>query len=419
MSVKMLWALLPALASAGLLSAGLDLARPPRPEEGPVPAVLVARHAPSGDAPSGLRVHLSPGVGPDLSMHPLPARITGRASPEGAGFAHQWPAFHAEARFEGRAVALSIDDPANRYRLTVDGAEIDLTRVGAGLLRISGLGAGPHLIRLEKLSEKREIGHFGGFFLPAEATALPPPEARPLIEFIGDSDTVGYGNTAPGRECSSEAQYLATDTSRAYGPMTARALGSDYRVIAASGFGLIRNLGGGNDPAIREIYGMALPGQPEAARAPEVAPEVIVIGLGSNDFAVRPDLDEDGEDLLRQRHAFAEGLLEFMRARRAEAPAARIVLLAFGEYGEDLVEAHRIAQAAFAAEGDHADLLILPKLARTACHWHPSLNDHQVISEALTELLEAPPQPSDLPDPARTAPSRRMGGRLLGGLILG
>jgi lysophospholipase L1-like esterase len=380
MSVNTVWAMLPALASAGLLAFGLLAAQPPRPADGPVPVVA---------APAGMSAQFIPGAQPTSDMTGLDARITGRASVGARGYEHQWPAFHASARFSGHSVAVALDDAANRYRITLDDAAIVLTRPGAGMLRIEGLSDGPHRIRLEKLSERSEIGRFDGFFLPAGGTALPTLPAVSLIEFVGDSDTVGYGNTGPGRDCTSEQQYLATDTSQAYGPMTARALGADYRVIAASGIGLVRNLGGGSDPAMAQLYDRALPSRPDAASAPERAADVVVIGLGSNDFAERPEPDQSRRELQQQRDRFAGALLQFMRDRRAHSPSARIVLLAFGEYGDDLIAAHRQARDEFVADGDAADLLVLPELARTACHWHPSLNDHQVISAKLTRLLKA------------------------------
>lgn len=374
MTVKTVWILLPGLASAGLLALGLLAGQPPRPAEGPLPPVLVGT-----EAAGGLEARFLPDVTADTGMLPLPARVTGRAARDGQSYLHQWPAFHASARFAGTEVAVELDDPGNRYRLTLDGAEIRLTRVGRGLLRLSGLGAGPHEIRLEKLSERADIGRFGGFFLPADGDPLPPPAPRPLIEFIGDSDTVGYGDTATGRDCSAEAQFLATDSSRAYGPMAARALGADYRVIAASGIRLVGDAEAGF-PGMASLYETALPLHPERQRAPEQPADLIVIGIGSNDYG-------DRENLSRLGDPFEATLLEFMRARRAEAPKARIVLLAFGEYGRDLVEAHGGARDAFATGGDHADLVVLPELARTACHWHPSLNDHQVIAQRLVDLL--------------------------------
>ncbi|WCR09513.1 lipase [Paracoccus stylophorae] len=383
MSGGKIWVMLPALASAGLLSLGLWAGQPQPPVTGPTPPVATGPRA-----PAGMTVQFQAGSRPDAAMSPLPARVTGRAARDGDGYLHQWPGFHATARFSGTAVALAIDDSVNRYRVTLDETQIVLTRVGAGMLRIGGLAPGRHQIRLEKLSESAQIARFDGFFLPAGADPLPPPDRAPLIEFVGDSDTVGYGNTAPGRDCTPEQQYLATDTSMAYGPMAARALDADYRIVAASGIGLVRNLGGDHGPAMQDLYDRTIPSRP--GTAPQQPADVIVIAVGSNDFAERPDLKEGHQNLMRQQRIFASRLLRFMRARRAEAPSARIVLLVFGEYGRNLVEAHEEARDAFAADGDRADLLILPELARTACHWHPSLNDHQIIAGMLTDLLQSP-----------------------------
>lgn len=376
-----IWVALTALATSGLFAAGLLWAQAPRPAEGPLPPVLIA-----AQAPPGLAVDILAGAGPD-AMQALPARIVGRAAPDGDWLVHQWPAFHASAAFHGHGVDVALDDAENRYRLSIDDTHILLTRIGRAIVRVRGLADGPHQIRLEKLSERAEPGRFGGFALPRQAMALPAPRPDMLIEFVGDSDTVGYGNTAPGRDCSAEAQFLATDTSRAYGPITARALGADYRIIAASGIGLVRNLGGGRDGSMSEIYPTAIPSRPDAPRAPELVADVIVIGLGSNDFARPSDQPQDSDEAQRLGEDFAASLLAFMRARRAEMPAARMVLLAFGEYGADLVAAHRIARDAFAAGGDHADLVVLPELARNGCHWHPSLNDHRVIADRLVDLL--------------------------------
>lgn len=382
MSVRFAWPLLIALATGSLLILGIAAGKAPAPVSGPQPVVQMATVRPADLSASFLR-----DAHPRHVMRFLPARITGRASPRGRGFEHKWPAFHASARFEGSDVVVAISDVGGRYRITVDAASLILTRPGTGLLHIGGLGPGAHEIRLEKLSETSGRGYFGGFFLPASGTPLPPPPDAPLIEFIGDSDTVGYGNTAPGRECTGEQQYLATDSSVAYGPITARALGADYRVIAASGIGLVRNLDGTEAGTMREFYTRALPDRPRLVPAPEQPADAIVIAIGSNDFAGPQDAAADDEARQAFEDRFAAALLDFMQARRAEAPAARIVLLAFGEYGRDLVDAHRTARDAFAADGDHADLLVLPELARTGCHWHPSLNDHLVIADRLLDLL--------------------------------
>lgn len=72
------------------------------------------------------------------------------------------------------------------------------------------------------------ICHAGGEFLP-----LPAPRCR--LEFIGDSITSGEG--AIGAVC--ETDWISTffSAENHYGRMTADALGAEYRVVSASGWG--------------------------------------------------------------------------------------------------------------------------------------------------------------------------------------
>ena len=84
---------------------------------------------------------------------------------------------------------------------------------------------------------------------------------------------------------------------------------------------------------------------------------------------------------------FGPALTDFARARLAENPGAQLLLLAFGEYGDKLTAPYRQAADTLTAEGFATDLVILPKLERTACLWHPSLADHALIAETLTASI--------------------------------
>lgn len=379
---------LPALV---LLLAGLvgffAFAASPRPVT-PVPLLDLAQ--------SGLQARL---VAPQPGLVLLPAQTSGRAAtgPESGSHRHEWPAFHASARFIGTAVTLRFDDAVNRWRVTLDGQALTLSRPGLQDLRIDGLAPGPHEIRAEKISESQAPALFGGFFLDPGATALPPPEpAARLIEFIGDSDTVGFADTAARRDCSAEEVYAATDTSRAYGPQVAAALGTDYRVIARSGIGLLRNYGGADpERTMDRLYPLALPSDPNAAALPQRPADTIVVALGSNVFGSELAPGERWTDKSELRHDFGPALADFAAARAAENPGASIVLLAFGEYGADLVDAHRAASEQLSAQGIANRLVVLGNPKRNACLWHPSAADQAMIAQTLTEALQTPQSGGD------------------------
>lgn len=320
----------------------------------------------------------------------LPARVTGRAAgaPDG-GLLHEWPGLHAEARFRGSAVTLRLDDAINRWRISLNGNRIEVARPGQQDLRIEGLPPGDHLIRAERISESWEPAEFGGFFVDDAEAALPAPSPPSrLIEFIGDSDTVGFGNTSLRRECTAEQVFSATDTSLSYPARVARALGTDYRLVARSGIGLLRNYGG-TDPGrtMQEVYSLALPSDPTAASLAQQRADMLVIALGSNDFGSSIAADEPWQDHTQVSAAFGPALTDFVHARLAENPGTALIFLAFGEYGGNLIDPYRQTAETLRAEGHPAMLLVLPDLQRSACLWHPSLADHAMIAESLEKAV--------------------------------
>lgn len=333
-------------------------------------------------------------IAAQADLIPLPMQVSGRAAAGQKGaLLQEWPAFHVAARFSGTAVTVRFQDEANRWRVTLDDGRtgrVELSRPGRQDLRIADLSPGEHLIRVEKISESSMPASFGGIWIGADASALPSPDPAPrLIEFIGDSDTVGFANTSDHRECAEGEVYSTTDTSRSFGPQVAARLGADYRIVARSGIGLLRNYGGAApDATMVSRYPLALPSDPHAARLPQRQADIVVTGLGSNDFGSDFIAGEAWADQAQLSRDFGPALTEFLRARVRENPGALQVLLAFGEYGDPLVTPYEQAFAAIKADGSRATLVVLPKLDRRACLWHPSADDHRLIAERLIAAIE-------------------------------
>ena len=141
-------------------------------------------------------------------------------------------------------------------------------------------------------------------------------------------------------------------------------------------------------PGLPALYPVARPGTAIPAGGPPA--DVVVIGLGSNDIAVPLAAGEPWADPAALHAAMAAGLADFARGVHAAQPWAFVLMLAFGEYGAPVTGAARAAAAAVGAAGGRADVLILPRLARRGCHWHPSARDHRRIADLLVARLSQP-----------------------------
>ena len=304
-----------------------------------------------------------------------------------------WPGVYFEGRFRGSAVEVAAESGTEFMRVTVDGEEkAVLKRPGTARLQLRGLKPGEHVVRLEKQTESQSGGgRFLGFRALEGGEPLPPARRPRQIEFIGDSYTVGYGNTSPGRTCTSEQIHDRTDTQLAFGPLLAKRLGADYRVIAYSGFGVIRNYGGGRPgESLPALYPRLIPD--DATRLERGTggwrPQLIVINLGTNDFSTPLHAGERWRDAAELRADYQERYIAFLRELRAKQPQARFVLMGSDAFFE---EVSRIAAAVNAGGPRRATPLRFGGLELTGCDWHPSLADHRHLAASLQAALAADP----------------------------
>jgi lysophospholipase L1-like esterase len=309
---------------------------------------------------------------------PIPEHHAGRVTADGR---FGWPGVYFEGRFAGDDVTVAVEGERDHFRVLVDGRErAMLTKPGATRVSFRGLGAGEHVVRLEKLTESQGgSSHFGGFFT-SSGPALPAKPRRRQIEFIGDSFTVGYGNLSPGSACTEAQVHDRTDTQQAFGPLLAKRLDEDYRIVAYSGYGVVRNYAG-NKPgeSLPFLYNRAIPGEPSPAAAdPSWHPQVIVINLGTNDFSTPLHAGEAWADDAALRRAYRERYVAFVGQLRAKQPQARFVLMGAESF---------YAEVAAVAKATGATPVKFGPLELTGCNGHPSLKDHQAMAELLAGEL--------------------------------
>ncbi len=336
-----------------------------------------------------LALALQAAVQPALQK-PLPVHIGGRTVLEPDGRSFGWPGVYFETRFRGTAVRVRFEAKDDFLRLMVDGRQWRLfRRPGVTDFRLTGLSKGSHTVRLEKLTESQQGGsRFIGFYGMRGTVPLPPQKRPRQVEFIGDSYTVGYGNTSPTRTCTKAEVHDRTNTQAAFGPIVARHHGADYRVNAYSGIGIVRNYDGSN-PSVTmpRLYWHSMPQMDapmDAAR--DWHPQVIVVNLGTNDFSTRLHAGERWPVQSALERDYVATYADFMARVHARQPQAAIILM-----GSELFYPQVQQVAARLRRGGIGRVSTLPftGLDHGGCDYHPSLNDDLKLAAMVERAIDA------------------------------
>ncbi len=177
---------------------------------------------------------------------------------------------------------------SNYYFLIVDDSIRQLVKTTPGQIQIDGgndLTKAVHTVQLYRRTEAFcGVAVFSGLELPSGTTLLEPP-ARPQrrIEFIGNSITCGYGDeaTSPKIHFSPETE----DGYRSYAAVASRELRAEYHIVAFSGRGVYRNYDLSIKGLMPELYKLYYPQSERQWDFTSWTPDVVVINLGTNDFA--------------------------------------------------------------------------------------------------------------------------------------
>jgi lysophospholipase L1-like esterase len=212
------------------------------------------------------------------------------------------------------------------------------------------------------------------------ATPTEAPARRILV--IGDSISAGYGVEGLDRSCP--FSFASENANATYAALAARALGADLHTVAASGRGVIRNYGDDDRATMPELYRLDMPGG-EVWPSEAFRPHVVVIHLGTNDFA--------GND---PGMAYIDGYARLLAGIESDYPDARIIA-SIGPLPDDRVLANtqvaikRAIAAHVAAGGREASFLTF-EWAREGrvfgCDWHPGADTHAAMAELLQRRLE-------------------------------
>jgi lysophospholipase L1-like esterase len=319
----------------------------------------------------------------------IPPQAAGRVTASGQ---YQWPGLYFEAKFKGRSVWFETGPGDGILHVSVDGVPAGtLVKPRPGSWRVDGLENGTHVVRVEAVTESQDAPNtFIGFALPGETRAMPLPPRPRQIEFIGDSHTVGYGNTSKTRDCTEDDVWATTDASAAFGPTVARHYDADYQVNAISGRGIVRNYDGSEGDPLPVAYPFVLLDHDARYERPSWRPQVIVIALGTNDFTTPLHAGEKWPTRDALHADYEATYAKFLEDLRARNPEAYFVIWATELADREIqVEANKVVELRKSRGDRRIEFIPVDGLEMTGCNWHPSVADDDAIAAKLIQLIDA------------------------------
>jgi lysophospholipase L1-like esterase len=297
-----------------------------------------------------------------------------------------WPGTQLRTRFFGTGVSLDLTDTGvSHYDVSIDGAP-PTEWIVSGERRTydvaNALPEGEHDLVVTKRTETfTGVTQLFGVAPRPGGTLLqtPVPSGR-RMELIGDSITCGFGVLGADASCQFSA---ATESeSLAWGALAARQLSAMHIATAVSGIGMLRNYGGETEGTMPEVYGRAVANDPSSVWDHSFVPDVIVVSLGTNDFA-----GGKGDPGV----AFRDSYVAFLTKLRATHPQAQIVAATspmLSAPNRTMLRAYLEAAIAarFTAGESKLTLLEIDEQGFAdglGCGYHPSQTTHQKMAARL------------------------------------
>ncbi len=287
-----------------------------------------------------------------------------------------------------------------------------------------GLCYGTHKATFVKRTEA-DIGQttFLGFAFDGPILTPDAPPVR-KIEIIGDSITCGAGieaTSAVAPECSENGLVTAMaggimtpqagygqaveNGYLAYGTVLARQLGAESHVTCTSGIGLVRNYFNRDARTMQDLYDLMYPENTATTPLWDTTlyqPDVIVIGLGTNDFST------DSGDPANPRapldmSVFEQGYIQFIDQLATYYPGITVVLVSSPILGDPQLTALRTAVgdvatyyapggAASMAEGGAPNVrvysAIVDKVVGTGCGGHPNVAQQAAAAGQIAPVIQ-------------------------------
>ncbi|MBD3344070.1 MAG: hypothetical protein GF401_03305 [Chitinivibrionales bacterium] len=303
-----------------------------------------------------------------------------------------WPATRIEIQFSGSEleILLSEQSDVNKYNILIDGQVIETitTQSGTDRHQISGsLSSGNHSLTIFKITESAEShSTFSGIVI-ADGASVAAVQKNPSrkIEFIGDSHTAGF---------ALGGDWGLDDASKSYAVPASEDLNAEYRLIAISGMGIVRNYGedgATSDATIPDYFMRTSVNEPFPQwDFSEWKPDIVVVNAGVNDFA---EINDPGATVASDQN-FTDGYRDFLTTIRTAYPGVQLVLVSpydrcgSGTHAKEVIDAVYDAEVNSGFTDVHS--FTYPNYHRDKFEvCHPSVSYNAEIAEALVAVINS------------------------------
>jgi lysophospholipase L1-like esterase len=309
--------------------------------------------------------------------------------------AFDWPGIIITFGFSGTSCMAVISGPC-MFDLFIDNLFVNTIRAADKkdiLLLADKLTTKKHIVKLVKRNETlNKPVVFYGVIVDRDTTLFNVVQKNTRrIEFIGDSYTAGYANEYPYRDCddkdSDSIVFSTTNTGKAFGSLIADAFNAERYINAISGKGIVRNYGWSDiGREFLRCYGRTLLTSISNPAVNDILwnypwhPDVIVIGLGINDFQADPPYADSLQ--------FESTYTTFISLLKEKHPGVKIICCATKIWPANTLipRVHAIVEC-FREKGDNNVLYFEYETENTALYGHPSIADHQKIARELGALI--------------------------------
>ena len=118
-------------------------------------------------------------------------------------------------------------------------------------------------------------------------------------------------------------------------------------------------------------------------------PQVIVIGLGTNDFSTKLNEGERWKTRAELQQDYVHKYVEFVKSLHTNNPTAQFILMTSDQAEGEI--ATQVGKVVANLKNDglkKVDSIIFTGLDYKGCHWHPSVNDDKLLAELVIDYLK-------------------------------